>query len=391
MTTIYLDNNATTALDPRVLDAMLPFLRHAGNASSAHAAGQRAAAAVDEARQQVAQLVGGSPAEVLFTSGATEADNLALKGLAHTPQQGRRRIVSCRTEHPAVLSTLSHLAAAGFEVVLLDVTADGLPVEAQLDAALDERVLMVSIMAVNNETGVMPDLAPLAGRVHEFGGWFHTDATQLMTWGGLDADEVGADLVSMSAHKMHGPAGVGALWVRREVQPRLAPLLHGGHQERGLRSGTLNTPGIVGFGAAASLAAAEGPAAAGQVRVLRDRLHYLLDDQLGGVWLNGHLERRAPGTLNIAVPGLEESDAVLGAVPEVALSTGSACAAGVPGPSPVLTAMGLGEERASASLRLSLSRQTTPAEVTQAAAAIAGGVQQVLERQCGPRELVGQR
>lgn len=389
--TIYLDNNATTALDPRVLDAMLPFLRHAGNASSTHAAGRHAAAAVDSARKQVAQLVGGSPAEVLFTSGATEADNLALKGLAHTPQQKRRRIVSCRTEHPAVLSTLSHLSAAGFEIILLDVTPDGLPVEAQLDAVLDERVLMASVMAVNNETGVMPDLASIADRVHEVGGWFHTDATQVMTWGGLDADEVGADLVSVSAHKMHGPTGVGALWVRREAQPQLAPLLHGGHHERGLRSGTLNTAGIVGFGTAAALAVAEGPAAAGRIRALRDRLHHLLDDQLGGVWLNGHPERRAPGTLNIAIPDLEESDAVLAAVPEVALSTGSACSAGVPGPSPVLTAMGMGDKRAAASLRLSLSRETTPEEVAQAAAAIASGVEQVLARQGGPRELVRQR
>lgn len=318
---IYLDNNASTALDPRVLDEMLPALQHAGNASSDHYAGWWARRASDRARQQIANLLHTSPQDVVFTAGATEANNLALKGLAAGAPPHRCRIVSCRTEHPAVLQTLKALQRSGFNVLLVDVDEFGVPDASQIRSAVDDSTLLLTVMAVNNETGVLADLAELADIAHQAGALLHTDATQLLAWGPLDVDEAGVDLASLSAHKMHGPQGVGALYVRRDLQSQLRPLLDGGHHERGLRSGTTNTAGVVGAGAAAELAATDGPAAAAATRRRRDRLHLLLHDRLRGVLLNGHPDRRAPGTLNIAIPGIE-ADAVMVAAPSVAMSTG---------------------------------------------------------------------
>lgn len=377
---IYLDNNASTTLDPRVLEKMLPALRHTGNASSDHYAGWWARRVSDRAREQVADLLCASAQEVVFTSGATEANNLALKGLAAGRPSHRRRIVSCRTEHPAVLQTLNALQRSGYDVVLVDVDEFGVPNESQIRSALNDRTLLLTVMAVNNETGVRADLAELADIAHEVGAFFHTDATQLLAWGPLDVNNAGVDLASLSAHKMHGPQGVGALYVRRDLQRHLTPLLDGGHHQRGLRSGTTNTAGVVGAGAAAELAAADGPTAAAATRLRRDRLHRLMQDRLRGLLLNGHPDQRAPGTLNIAVPGVE-ADAVMVAAPNVAMSTGSACAAGVPGPSHVLTAMGLPPERAAGSLRLSLSRFTTDDEIETAGATIAAAVNTVASRQ----------
>ena len=377
---IYLDNNASTALDLRVLEEMLPALRHSGNASSDHYAGWWARRASDRAREQVASLLHASPQEVVFTSGATEANNLAIKGLAASAPSQRRRIVSCRTEHPAVLQTLKAVQRSGFDVVLVDVDEFGVPDISQIRGAVDDGTLLLTVMAVNNETGVRAGLAELADIAHQVGALFHTDATQLLAWGPLDVDDSGGDLASLSAHKMHGPQGVGALYVRRDLQGHLTPLLDGGHHERGLRSGTTNTAGVVGAGAAAELAASDGPASAAATQRRRDRLHLLLEDRLGGVLLNGHPDRRAPGTLNIAIPGVE-ADAVMVAAAGVAMSTGSACAAGVPGPSHVLTAMGLPAERAAGSLRLSLSRCTTDDEIETAGAIITSAVETVASRQ----------
>lgn len=380
MTAIYLDNNATTALDERVLDVMLPALRHLGNPSSAHRAGQAARDWVEAARCQVAALLDASPREVIFTSGSTEANNLALKGVVQGADSGRRRVVSATTEHPAVLETLRALAAEGVEVVLVGVDRQGIIDLEHLAATVDDRTLLVTVMAANNETGVLAPLRQVAEIVHATGALLHTDATQLPAWGAIDVDALGVDLLSVSGHKMHGPQGIGALYVRREVGWRLRPVQHGGGHERGLRSGTLNTAGIVGLGAAAEIAASEGLPSARRARALRDQLHRELQDSAGPVILNGHPVNRLPGTLNLAFPGAD-ADAVIAGCPTVAIATGSACSTGHPGPSHVLTAMGVNEDQAACSLRFGLSRYTTAQEIASAAALVAASVARVRHRQ----------
>jgi cysteine desulfurase len=380
VTDIYLDNNATTELDERVLDAMLPALRHVGNPSSAHPAGQVARRWVEDARCQVAALLDASPREIIFTSGSTEANNVALKGVAQRADPGRRRVVGATTEHPAVLETLRALAAEGTEVVLVGVDRQGIVDLEHLADAVDERTLLVTVMAANNETGVLAPLPEIAEITHARGALLHTDATQLLAWGGVDVDALGADLLSISGHKMHGPQGVGALYIRREFSWRLAPVQHGGGHERGLRSGTLNTAGIVGLGAAAEIAASEGPPSAHRASGLRDQLHRELEDSAGPVILNGHPVNRLPGTLNLSFPGAD-ADAVIAGVPTIAMATGSACSTGHPGPSHVLTAMGIDEHQAACSLRFGLSRYTTAEEIASAASLIAASVAQVRHRQ----------
>lgn len=380
MNEIYLDNNATTALDERVLEVMLPVLRHVGNASSAHLAGQSARHWVEDARQQVSALLGASPREIVFTSGSTESNNLALKGLFHGASPGRRRVVSVTTEHPAILETLEAMAAEGADVVLVPVDHDGLVDLQRLGDAVDEETLLVTMMAANNETGVLAPLPQVAQIAHGSGAVLHTDATQLVAWGGADVDTLGVDLLSLSSHKMHGPQGVGALYVRRDFGWRLATIQHGGGHERGMRSGTLNTAGIVGLGAASVIAASEGEVAANRVRALRDQFHRQLGELAGPVVLNGHPVSRLPGTLNLSFPGAD-ADAVMAGAPDVAVATGSACSTGQPAPSHVLTAMGVDESQAACSLRFGLSRFTTAEEVTTAADRIAGSVARVRYRQ----------
>ncbi len=379
MTGIYLDNNATTALDERVLDAMLPVLRHVGNPSSAHTAGQEARNWVEAARQQAAELLDASPREIVFTSGSTEANNLALKGLAHT-RNSRRRIVSVTTEHPAVLETLRVLEADGAEVVLVGVDHYGAVDLQRLSDAVDGQTLVVTVMAANNETGVLAPLPQIAEIAHTAGALLHTDATQLLVWGGVDVDSLGVDLLSLSGHKMHGPQGVGALYVRREHAWRISPIQHGGGHEHGIRSGTLNTAGIVGLGAAAELAAREGPAEALRTLTLREQLHRGIEASVPPVILNGHPLRRLPGTLNLSFPGVD-AEAVMAGAPQVAMATGSACSTGHPGPSHVLSAMGVDEEQAASSVRFGLSRFTTAEEVTAAAALVSSSVARVRYRQ----------
>jgi cysteine desulfurase len=380
MMDIYLDNNATTELDERVLATMLPVLRHVGNPSSAHLAGQAARRWVEDARRQVSALIGASPREIVFTSGSTEANNLALKGVVRGAGQRRRRIVTATTEHPAILETLSALKVAGAEVISVPVDPEGIVDLQYLSNAVSDETLLVTVMAANNETGVMAPLPEIAQIAHAGGAVLHTDATQLLAWGAVDVDTLGVDLLSLSGHKMHGPQGVGALYVRKDVGWRLAPIQHGGGHERGMRSGTLNTAGIVGLGAAAVIAATEGPAAATRVRALRDHLHRELEALARPVVLNGHPARRLPGTLNLAFLGAD-ADAVMGGAPSIAVATGSACSTGQPEPSHVLMAMGVDEARASCSLRFGLSRFTTAEEVTTAAAQIARSVTRVRERQ----------
>ena len=370
--TVYLDNQATTPCDPRVVAAMLPyFTERFGNPHSAeHAMGQDAEAAVDIARVQLATLVGADPREIVFTSGATEANNIAIKGatrfaVAHGSK--RRRVITLATEHKCVLESVADLHAEGFDPVVLPVQPDGLVDPAALQAALAEPTLLVSIMAANNETGVLQDMPLLAGIAQEAGALVHTDAAQIL--GKLPFSVAGIDLASFSAHKVYGPKGVGALYVRRRPRVRLLPLFSGGGQERGLRSGTLPTPLVVGFGEACRIASLEMAAEATRIAELRNRLLAGLRDQLPGLRVNGTMAHRLPGNLNVTLPHAD-ARAVMRATPALCVSTGSACASAEVTPSYVLAAMGLTAQQASRSLRLGLGRFTSPAEVAFAVKAL---------------------
>ncbi|TCJ13701.1 cysteine desulfurase [Rubrobacter taiwanensis] len=362
---VYLDNNATTPLDERVLEAMLPYLRERfGNPSSAtHAFGWEAEAAVELAREELAAAIGAEPQEIVFTGGATESDNLALQGAL---RPGDHLIVSA-TEHHAVLDTALYLAETGVKVTVLPVDRFGRVVPETLREAITPRTALVSIMLANNETGTLNPVRELAGIAHEYGIPFHTDAAQALGKIPLDVEELGVDLMSLSAHKCYGPKGVGALYVRRRPRRvRLRPIQHGGGHERGLRSGTLNVPGIVGFGRAADLAAEALPGEARRLRALRDELWRRLKARIPGLRLNGHPELRLPNTLNVALPGGRAEDLLPG-MPGVAAAPGSACTSASTKPSHVLRAMGLSEELARSSVRLSVGRFNTPEEIARAA------------------------
>lgn len=367
---IYLDNFATTKCDPAVLEAMLPsFTEKFANPHSAHAAGQEAHAAVERARAQVAALIGAEPREVIFTSGATESNNLAIKGAARYAARAgdrRKRIVTVATEHKCVLESVRDLEAEGFEPVILGVDSSGLADEAELREALQTPTLLVSIMAANNETGVLQDIPSLGAVVKEAGALFHVDMAQRA--GKLPVFLEGVDLASFSAHKMYGPKGIGALYVRRRPRARLLPLFSGGGQERGLRSGTLPVPLAVGFGAAAAIAQERLDSESAHIAVLRNRLWARLEAAIPGIALNGQGAPRLPGALNIRLPVAAPD--VLAALPELAASTGSACTAAEVAPSYVLTAMGLSGEEASRCLRLSVGRFTSSAEIDRAAEAL---------------------
>jgi cysteine desulfurase len=375
---IYLDNHATTPCDPRVVQAMLPwFTSRFGNAGSVeHALGRQAAEAVEDGRGHVARLIGATASEIIFTSGATEANNLAIKGAARFAQglgDGRRRIVTLATEHHAVLDCVADLAGEGFEPVILPVGPDGLADPTRLAEALRVPTLLVSIMAVNNEIGVIQDLAALGALVKAAGAAFHVDAAQAAGRIALDVSAIGADLVSLSAHKMYGPKGIGALYVRRRPRMRLAPLQSGGGQERGLRPGTLPVPLIVAMGEAARFAAAEGPAETERLREQTGRLLAALRAEIPGLVLNGHSARRVAGNLNITVPARSAVE-ILRDAPELFLSTSSACttaADGGAGPSHVLTAIGVSAAEARRSLRIGLGRFTSDEDVRAAARQLA--------------------
>lgn len=373
---IYLDHHATTPPDPRVLAAMRPFWEDnfANPASIEHALGRAAEEAVEQARAHIAELIGAEPREIVLASGATEANNLAIKGAARfAASQGsdRRRIVTLATEHKCVLESVRDLAAEGFEPVILPVDPNGLADPDALGAAIDERTLLVSVMAVNNEIGVIQDLAAIGARAKQHGALFHTDAAQAAGRIPLDVNEIQADLVSLSAHKVYGPKGIGALYVRRRPRVRLAPIFSGGGQERGLRSGTLPAPLVVGFGEAARIASIEGMLDTGRIAGQRDRFLAALRAAIPGLALNAEHAPRVAGNASVAFPGGATAQAIMAAAPGVCVSTGSACSSAEIEPSYVLRAIGLDEARARATLRIGIGRFTSPADADRAAAMLA--------------------
>lgn len=379
---IFLDSHSTTPLDPRVLEAMMPYLTHAfGNASSIHHAyGTEAREAVDRAREQVAALIGAQPDEIVFTSGATESNNLALRGAAETRRTRAPHLISCVTEHPAVLDPIKRLERDGHPVTLLGVDRGGHIALEALARAIMPATGIVSLMHANNETGVLHDLAAVADIVTPSGAWLHTDASQSAGKVPIDVAALGIHLLSLSGHKMYGPKGVGALYVRRrDPRVRLAALIDGGGHENGMRSGTLNVAGIVGLGAACEIAAAEMDNDARRLAGLRDRLRAQVLAGIVGAEENGDTHRRLPHSLNVTIPFVE-SNTLLQEMTTVAASAGSACSSAQPHPSHVLMAMFGDEDRARSSVRFGLTRLTTGEEIDQAAHDMVGMVRALRQR-----------
>ena len=372
--TVYLDYAATTPLDPTVLDGMMPFLRHEfGNAASQHAMGRQASAAVEEARANVAALIGAEPEDIVFTSGATESINLALKGVLSTATTDRRHLITATTEHKAVLDTAVALQASGSQTTALPVDTLGLIQVEDLEAAVTPATSLITIMAANNETGTIGPIIEVAAVARAYGVLFHTDATQLVGKVPLHVDDLGVDFLSFSSHKLYGPKGVGALYVRPGRRSVIQPLIHGGGHERGLRSGTLNVPGCVGFGIACQLAAARLSEDSKRTASLRDELEHRLLSDVAGSSVNGYVEGRLPNISNIRFAGVD-ADSVMLAMPDVAVSSGSACTAATPAPSHVLRAMGVGYDAAGESIRFSLGRLTTRGDIEFAANRVAEAV-----------------
>jgi cysteine desulfurase len=361
---IYMDNHATTPVDPRVLDAMLPYFREEfGNASSkSHPFGWHAEEAVEEARAQVASLIGASPKEIVWTSGATESNNLAIKGVAEFHAAKGKHLVTVATEHKAVLDSMHALERHGWSVTVLPVDREGRLDPARLRAALRPDTVLVSVMHANNETGVIQPITEIGAITRAAGVLFHCDAVQSAGKIPFDVEQSQVDLASLSAHKLYGPKGVGALYVRRKPRARLTAQMDGGGHERGFRSGTLNVPGIVGFGKACALAAAEREAEAARVLALRERLRRGLEAGLDLLTVNGSLEHRLPGNLNVSFAYVE-GEAMMMAIKDVAVSSGSACTSASLEPSYVLRAMGVGDDLAHSSIRFGLGRFTTEEEV----------------------------
>jgi cysteine desulfurase len=363
---IYLDYQATTPADPRVVEVMLPyFSRQFGNPHSRHhSIGWAAEDAVEAARRQVAALIGARARDMVFTSGATESNNLAIKGAARCDPQ-RNEIVTVATEHICVLESCASLQAQGARVTILPVDAGGLVDLGRLAGALTDNTALVSVMAVNNEIGVIQPLAAIGRLCRDRGIAFHTDAAQAAGKIALDVEAMNIDLLSLSSHKLYGPMGIGALYVRRGLDCRLSPLFDGGGQERGLRSGTLPLPLCVGFGAACEIAGAEMTAEAARLTALRDAMLAALRHRLPDIGLNGDATVRVAGNLNIAFAGIDAEDLMI-ALPDVALSSGSACSSASVEPSYVLRALGLDDTQARASLRIGLGRFTTTEEIDRA-------------------------
>ncbi len=362
---IYMDYNATTPVDPRVLEAMLPYFREEfGNAASrTHAFGWRAEEAVERAREQIARLINAGAKDIIFTSGATESDNLALKGVAEMYRDKGTHVITQVTEHKAILDAAKRLERDGFEVTYLPVDSDGLVDPDDVRRALRETTILISIMAANNEVGVLQPVEEIGRIAKEHGAFFHCDAAQALGKVPVDVEAWGADLLSLSAHKMYGPKGVGALYVRRrKPRVRLTPMMDGGGHERGMRSGTLNVPGIVGLGAACEVAAEEMEQEAERLRALRDRLEEGILSHIDEVSRNGHPEQRLPGTSNLSFAYVEGESLMMG-LSEIAISSGSACTSATLEPSYVLRALGVGDELAHSSLRFSLGRFNTEQEV----------------------------
>lgn len=373
---IYLDAHATTPVDPRVLEAMLPyFTEQFGNpASIGHAYGWEAEAAVQHARERLAAAIQSDPQEIIFTSGATEANNLAIKGIAEAYCNKGRHLITIATEHRAVLDPYLYLQSLGFEVTILPVDATGLLRLDQLEQAIRPDTILVSVMAANNEIGVIQPLAQIGAICRQKNVFFHSDAAQAIGKIPLDVATMQIDLMSLTAHKVYGPKGIGALYVRRK-NPRvqLAAQLHGGGQERGMRSGTLYTPQIVGFAQAVELSLTD-QAAADRIITLRDRLWDQLQ-AIDGIVLNGHPTQRLSHNLNVSLEGIDGQALLLGLQPTLAISSGSACSTAKPQPSHVLSALGRSPALAAASLRFGISRFNTVAEIDRAAETVIATVQ----------------
>ncbi len=370
---IYFDHNATTPVDPAVVQTMTTILTEEyGNASSVHHFGQRAKAILDDARSSVAALIGGEPSEVVFTSGGTESDNFAIRGVAEALEPtGRRHVIASGIEHEAVLNTVKALARRGWRTTLLPVDASGLLDPAALAAALTDDTALVSVMHANNEVGTIQPVAELAAAAHARGAIFHTDAVQSVGKISVDVRALGVDLLSLSAHKFNGPKGAGALWIRRGT--RLTAILTGGKHERSRRAGTENVPGLGGLGQAARLAAAKLPAEARRVAALRDRLESGILAAVSGTVVNGTRDPRIPNTTNISFEAVEAESLLIALDLEgVAVSTGSACSSGTLEPSHVLRAMGLPSPRTQNSIRFSLGAGNTDADVDFVVARLPG-------------------
>ena len=373
---IYLDCQATTPVAPAVLAAMLPyFTEHFGNpTSTTHQYGWEAEAAVTQSRETIAAAIGAKPEEIVFTSGATEANNLALKGIAEAYFAKGQHIITLATEHNAVLDPCQYLESLGFSVTYLPVNPDGLVDLTQLVAAIRTDTVLVSIMAANNEIGVIQPLAEIGKICRERDVLFHTDAAQAIGKIPLDVNLLNIDLMSLTAHKVYGPKGIGALYIRHRPRVKLAPQLHGGGHERGRRSGTLYPPQIVGFATAVDLALAEMPAETIRLTELRERLWSQLS-QIEGVYLNGHPTQRLAGNLNISVTGVDGNALLLGLQPIVALSSGAACSSAKIAPSHVLQAIGRSDALAYAALRFGIGHNNTAAEIDRVATAVTTTIQ----------------
>src|SRR5881409_1893410 len=362
---IYMDNHATTPLDPRVLEAMMPFLTDQfGNAASRnHKFGWEAEEAVEEARRQIAALIGADAREIVFTSGATESDNLAVKGVAWMYREKGDHIITAVTEHKAILDTCKHLEKEGFRVTFLPVDSKGFVDLDDLRRTITDKTILISIMTANNEVGVIQDIKAIGKISRERGVLFHTDAVQAAGKVPFNVNEMNVDIASLSAHKFYGPKGVGALYVRRR-NPRvlLTPIIDGGGHERGMRSGTLNVPGIAGFGKAAQIAREEMPKESAEMFRLRERLRTTLERELDEIYINGDLQRRLPGNLNMSFAYVEGESLLMG-INDVAVSSGSACTSASLEPSYVLKALGAGDDLAHSSIRFGLGRWTTKEEV----------------------------
>ncbi len=375
---IYLDYQATTPSDKRVVEAMLPYFTQSfGNPHSRnHAYGWEAEKAVDTARAQVAEIIGADPREIVFTSGATESNNLALKGVAHFNKDKKNHIITCMTEHKCVLDTCRHLQQEGFKITYLPVQPNGLIRLEDLENAITDQTVLVSIMAVNNEVGVIQPLEEIGAICRSRGVLFHTDAAQAVGKIRLDVTEMNIDLLSISGHKIYGPKGIGALYVRRKPRVRLQALIHGGDQERGMRSGTLPTPLCVGLGKACEIAKTEMETESQRLKNLQNIFYTYVMKELPEVFLNGDLDQRIPGNLNLSFAYVEGEGLMMG-IKELCVSSGSACTSASLEPSYVLKALGVGEELAHTSLRIGFGRFTTEAEVIFAAEKIVSAVRKL--------------
>lgn len=381
---IYMDHHATTPVDERVLARMLPyFVDQFGNAASrVHAHGRAARDAVELARTEVAGLIGARPGELIFTSGATESDNLTVHGVAKAREADGKHIVTVRTEHKAVLDSCAALEREGWEVTRLEVSPEGLVAPDAVADALTDQTVLLSVMLANNEVGVVQPLAEIGALARARGVLFHCDAAQGLGYLPFSVEDLQVDVASLSAHKMYGPKGVGALYVRQSVQARgmLAAQMHGGGHENGLRSGTLNVPGIVGFGAAATIMQEEGRTEAARLASLRDALSSRLLGELEEVRLNGAASPRHPGNLNLSFGHVDGPRLLLELSAVVSISSGAACSSAVEGPSYVLEAMGVPKALSAASVRFGLGRHTTEAEVDTVADAVVETVSRLRER-----------